>query len=135
MKLGSALAIAALFATTPTVPATAAKNDKLPRCTGKHLRPANPYGTVLPTIPDRGLTPTDPSSAGGVPRGTPPAGSGSPTPSAAPGSSPTTNLFPAPGAAPSSPGPTSSLGKVPAIGAIDASPSASLTPSTFYASC
>ena len=133
MKLGSALALVALAATMPTVPATAAKNDKLPRCTGKHLRPANPYGTVLPTIPDRGLTPTEATSTGGVPRG-PPAPTGTtPAPMAAP-PSPTTHLVPPPSAAPP-PGPTSSLGKVPAIGALGPSPTASAAPSTFYASC
>lgn len=129
MKLGSALAFVALAAMMPTVPASAAKDDKLPRCSGKHKRPANLYGTVLPTIPDRGLIPTAPTGAGGVPRGTPgPSG-------AAPAASPTTNLFPAPSAAPPSQGPTSSLGRVPAIGALGASPTASATLPTSYASC
>lgn len=129
MKLGLALAIIALVAMTPTVPASAAKDDKLPRCSGKHKRPANLYGTVLPTIPDRGLTPTSPTGAGGVPRGTP-------NPSrAAPASTPTTNLFPAPSAAPSPQSPTSSLGRVPAIGALGASPTASAFLPTSYASC
>lgn len=134
MKLGSALAFVALASMTPPIPARAAKNDKLPRCMGKHLRPANPYGTVLPTIPDRGLTPSEPTGAGGVPRGTPAPGGTAPAPSAAPAPSPTTNLFPPPSAAPT-PGPTSSLGKVPAIGALGPSPTASAASSTFYASC
>lgn len=134
MKLGSALTIVAMLAMTPTMPATAAKNDKLPRCTGKHLRPANLYGTVLPTIPDRGLTAIDAAGAAGVPRGTPGPAGAPPAPSAAPAPSPTTNLFPAPGAAPAA-GPTSSLERVPAIGALGPSPSASATPPTFYASC
>ncbi len=129
MKLGSTLVFIALAAMVATIPASAAKNDKLPRCTGKRLRPANPYGTVLPTIPDRGLTPTEPGAAGGVPRGTPSPGGTSTAPDPSP-----TNLFPAPSGAPGA-GPTSSLGKVPAIGAIGSSPTASAAPSTFYASC
>ena len=72
MRFGSALAIVAHAAAISITPATATKNDKLPRCTGKRLRPANPHGTVLPTIPDRGRTPTEQTGAGGVPRGTPP---------------------------------------------------------------
>ena len=71
MKFAPFLAIVASVAMTPTLPVAAAKENKLPRCTGKHLRPANPYGTVLPTIPDRGLTPAASASSGGVPRGTP----------------------------------------------------------------
>lgn len=73
MKLGSALAFLALAALTPPVPALAAKDEKLPRCNGRQKRPANLYGTVLPSIPSR----TAPAAAvtpsmGGVPRGTPP---------------------------------------------------------------
>lgn len=135
MKLGSALAFVALAALTPTVPASAAKDDKLPRCTGKHKRPANLYGTVLPTIPDRGLTPTTATGAGGVPRGTPvPQGTAPSTPGA-PASSPTTNLFPPSSAAPTPQGPTSSLGRVPAIGTLEASPRKSAVLPTSYASC
>lgn len=44
MKLGSALAFLALAALTPSVPASAAKDEKLPRCNGRQKRPANPYG-------------------------------------------------------------------------------------------
>jgi hypothetical protein len=135
MKLGSALAFVALVALPPTVPAWAAKDDKLPRCTGKHKRPANLYGTVLPTIPDRGLTPTAPTGAGGVPRGTPVPQGTAPTTPGGPASSPTTNLFPPPSAAPTQQGPTSSLGRVPAIGTLDASPRASAILPTSYASC
>lgn len=135
MKLGSALAFVALAALTPTVPASAAKDDKLPRCTGKHKRPANLYGTVLPTIPDRGLTPTAPNEAGGVPRGTPVPQGTAPTMPGGPASSPTTNLFPPPSAAPPQQGPTSSLDRVPAIGTLDASPRASAVLPTSYASC
>ena len=135
MKFGSALAFVALAALTPSVPASAAKDDKLPRCTGEHKRPANLYGTVLPTIPDRGLTPTAPTGAGGVPRGTPAPQGIAPTTPGGPAYSPTTNLFPPPSAAPTSQGPTSNLGRVPAIGTLDASPRASAVLPTSYASC
>jgi len=135
MKLGSALAFVALAALTPTVPASAAKDDKLPRCTGKHKRPANLYGTVLPTIPDRGLTPTAATGAGGVPRGTPVPQGTAPTTPGAPASSPTTNLFPPSSAAPTPQGPTSSLGRVPAIGTLEASPRTSAVVPNSYASC
>lgn len=75
MKLAKALAPLALLtlAAVATVPAYAAKEAKIPRCTGKAKRPANPYGTVLPTLPARGMQeagtmapPTNlfPSSAG-----------------------------------------------------------------------
>ena len=128
MKIATFLAIVAVIAMTPTLPLAAAKENKLPRCTGKHLRPANLYGTVLPTIPDRGLTPTAPASSAGVPRGTP-ALRAAP---AAPAPSPTTNLFPPASATPAPQGPTSSNERVPAIGA---SPSASAALPTSYASC
>jgi hypothetical protein len=124
MKLGSALAFLALAALTPPVPAVAAKDEKLPRCNGRQKRPANPYGTVLPSIPSR----TAPTAAvtppeGGVPRGTPQ------SPPA-----PATNLFPPDDAAPGPQGANTS-GKVPAIGALN--PSAGLTAalSTTFASC
>lgn len=134
MKLGSVLAIMALAALTPIVPASAAKDEKLPRCTGKHKRPANLNGTVLPAIPDRGLTPTEATGAGGVPRGTPAPQGAAPMPSSAP-AAPTTNLFPSPGATATPQGPTSSIGPVPAIGPADASPSVSAALPTSYASC
>ena len=132
MKFGSALAILALATLTPTVPATAAKDDKLPRCNGRQKRPANVYGTILPTIPDRSApaAATSPGAAG-VPRGTP-GSQAVPAPSA----SPTTNLFPPASDAPTPNGPdTSQAGKVPAIGAIGpgAGPTAALP--TSYASC
>ncbi len=130
MKLGSAVAFVALASMTPTMPASAAKDNKLPRCSGKHKRPANLYGTVLPSIPDRGLTSPAPTSGGGVPRGTPGASSTAPGPS-----TPPTNLFPPPNAVPVPQGPTSSLSRVPAIDALEASPSASAALPTSYASC
>jgi hypothetical protein len=124
MKLGAALAFLALAALTPPVPALAAKDEKLPRCNGRQKRPANLYGTVLPSIPSR----TAPTAAvtppeGGVPRG---------TPQSAP--APATNLFPPEDAAPGPQGANTSS-KVPAIGALNpgAGPTAALP--TTYASC
>ena len=124
MKLGSALAFLALAALTPPAPAVAAKDEKLPRCNGRQKRPANLYGTVLPSIPSRtaptaAVTPSE----GSVPRG---------TPQSAP--APATNLFPPEDAAPGPQGANTS-GKVPAIGALNpsAGPTAAL-PIT-YASC
>lgn len=132
MKFGSALAILALASLTPSVPASAAKDDKLPRCNGRQKRPANPYGTILPTLPDRSAPAAAVSPSGaGVPRGTPSLQS---TP--APSAPPTTNLFPPASATPAQQGPdTSQGGKVPAIGAIGpgAGPTAALP--TSYASC
>jgi len=132
MKFGSALAILALASLTPSMPATAAKDDKLPRCNGRQKRPANLYGTILPTIPDRSAPVAATSSGGvGVPRGTP-SPQAAPTPSAPP----TTNLFPPASETPAPQGPdTSQAGKVPAIGAIGpgAGPTAALP--TSYASC
>lgn len=126
MKLGSVLALLALAALTPPVPAAAAKDDKLPRCNGRQKRPANLYGTVLPSIPSRNATSAaEAPAAGGVPRG---------TPQSAP--APATNLFPPPDAATTPPqSDTSQAGKVPAIGALapSAGPTAALP--TSYASC
>ncbi|MBB4642682.1 hypothetical protein HNQ99_003018 [Rhizorhapis suberifaciens] len=128
MKLGSALAFLALAALTPSVPAVAAKDDKLPRCNGRQKRPANLYGTVLPSIPARNATsaavapPPD-----GVPRGTP----------ARPSSqTPTQNLFPPEGPAPAPEGPdTSRADKVPAIGALGTGTGPTAALPTTYASC
>lgn len=124
MKLGSALAFLALAALTPPVPALAAKDEKLPRCNGRQKRPANLYGTVLPSIPSR----TAPAAAvtpsmGGVPRGTPQS-----TPA------PATNLFPPEDAAPGPQGANTS-NKVPAIGALNPSAGPTAALSTTYASC
>lgn len=124
MKLGPALAFLALAALTPPVPAVAAKDEKLPRCNGRQKRPANLYGTVLPSIPSR----TAPTAAaappvGGVPRGTPQ--------SAHP---PATNLFPAEDAAPGPQGANTSS-KVPAIGALSPSAGPTAAMPTTYASC
>lgn len=126
MKLGSALAFLALAALTAPVPSVAAKDDKLPRCNGRQKRPANLYGTVLPSIPSRNATSAAAApSAGGVPRGTP---QSAPTPA--------TNLFPPDEAAPAPRGSdTSQAGKVPAIGALTPSAGPTAALSTSYASC
>lgn len=128
MKLGAVLSFLALTALTSSVPAFAAKDEKLPRCNGRQKRPANPYGTVLPTMPPRDAQ----AAAGtpplqGVPRGTPAPGGASP---------PTTNLFPSDSAtAPSQGSDTSQEDRVPPIGALgpNGGPTAAL--STSYASC
>lgn len=125
MKLGSALALLALAALTSPVPALAAKDENLPRCNGRQKRPANLYGTVLPSIPPRNATSAaEAAPADGVPRG---------TPQSAP--VPATNLFPAEGAAAIQEGDASRTGKVPAISAVtpNGGPTAALA--TPYASC
>ena len=48
MKFAPFLAMVAMIALTSTMPADAAKENKLPRCTGKHLRPANPLRNCPP---------------------------------------------------------------------------------------
>lgn len=132
MKFGSVLAILAVAALTPSVPASAAKDDKLPRCNGRQKRSANPYGTILPTLPDRAASATGAVSGGaGVPRGTPgPQGARSTTPA------PTTNLFPAPRGTQSPQVPeTPQGGQVPPIGAIGSISGASPSLQISYASC
>lgn len=128
MKFGSALAIVALAALVPSMPITAAKDDKLARCNGRQKRPANPYGTVLPTVPDRAVPAAALLPSGGsVPRGTPPQ---------AAASQPMTNLFPPEGGTPAPQGaPTPQGVTVPAIGALTpgAGPTAALQ--TSFASC
>lgn len=133
MKLGSALAFLALAALTPSVPASAAKDDnakddKLPRCNGRQKRPANLYGTVLPTIPVRNaVSAASPPPERGVPRGTPPA---------QPAPPPTTDLFPPDNAVPAPRGPdTSRNEKVPPIGGIGTGAGPTAARQTSYASC
>lgn len=124
MKLGAALAFLALAALTPPVPALAAKDEKLPRCNGRQKRPANLYGTILPSVPPRtapmaAVTPPE----GDVPRGTP-----------QPASAPATNLFP-PEEAPLGPQGAKTSSKVPAIGALNPSAGPTAALPTTYASC
>lgn len=130
MKFGSALATLALATLITPVPALAAKDEKLAKCSGTKKRPANPYGTVLPTVPDRSSPAASIAPGGaGVPRGTPasqPAAS-----SAAP-----TNLFPPEGGSQGSRKPdVSQAVTVPAIGSLTAGagPTAALSPT--FASC
>ncbi|OAH42123.1 hypothetical protein AX777_21975 [Sphingobium yanoikuyae] len=126
MKIGAVLAILALAALTPPAPAVAAKDEKLPRCNGRQKRPANLYGTVLPTMPPRnGEASAISPPVEGVPRGTP-------TLEGAP--APTTNLFPPDDAAPEGQD-TSRAGKVPAIGTIEPSAGPTAALPTSYASC
>ncbi len=124
MTIRSAIAALALMSLAPSAPATAAKDEKLARCNGKQKRPANPYGTVLPTVPERSASPT-------VPRGTL---NRQETPDAS--APPTTNLFPsdAQSAAPQG-ADTSQADKVPAIGAVTTSSSARAALPPKFASC
>lgn len=127
MKITSAFAVLALACLTPPMPANAAKDEKLARCNGKHKRPANPYGSVLPTVPDRSASPASPA----VPHGTPQT-PGEPNLSAPPA----TNLFPS-DAPPNPPlgADTSRTDKVPAIGAVTTSSSARAALPPKFASC
>ncbi len=128
MTIRSAIAVLALVSLVPSTPATAAKDEKLARCNGKNKRPANPYGTVLPTVPERSAAA---ASSPTVPHGTP---SPQATPDTAP--PPATNLFPS-GAHSTGPegADTSQTGKVPAIGAVTMSSSAGIALSPRFASC
>lgn len=132
MKFGSALAALAVATLAPSMPAIAAKDDKLPRCNARQKRPANLYGTVLPTVPDRGLSGTAAVTiTPSVPRGTPDAQTASPsTPS------PAQNLFPTESAPPAPQGSAApQAGTVPAIDTVapPGGPTAALP--TSYASC
>lgn len=122
MKLGFALATLALLTLTPSVPASAAKDDKLAKCNAKKKRTANLYGTILPTLPARaGVTAAMPAALPAAPV------------------APPTNLFPAP--APDAPvgaeGPVGSADdvRVPAIGAAMPSSDRHAALPTSYASC
>lgn len=53
MQFSKALAPLAILALSMPSPVYAAKEAKVPRCNGQSKRPANPYGTVLPTLPSR----------------------------------------------------------------------------------
>ncbi|WP_339694422.1 hypothetical protein [uncultured Parasphingorhabdus sp.] len=61
--------IAALAISMPASPVTAApKSPKLSKCDGKKRRPANPYGSILPTVnPETGT-----STPAGQPSGSEP---------------------------------------------------------------
>ena len=128
MTIRSAIAVLALVSLVPSTRATAAKDEKLARCNGKQKRPANPYGTVLPTVPDRSAATTTSRT---VPRGTP---DGQATPNAS--APPVTNLFPsdAHSDAPQATD-TSHSEKVPAIGAALTSSPAGMARPPRFASC
>ena len=80
-------AVAGLLVVAPIgVSIAVAKSPKLARCDGKSRRPANPYGSILPSVdPVRGTVVPAPARPGGVdvfpqadrakpgPRGSPPA--------------------------------------------------------------
>lgn len=53
MTVHKALALAVLTFLSTASPVIAAKEAKVPRCNGQAKRPANSYGTVLPTLPSR----------------------------------------------------------------------------------
>jgi hypothetical protein len=129
MKFGSALATLALVTLVPSMPAVAAKDDKLPKCSGQKKRPANLYGTVLPTVPSRAPIAAAVEPGGiGVPRGTP-----APQASA---TAPATNLFPPDNSAPAPQAPnTSRAVTVPAIGPLTPVPGPTAAVQTTYASC
>ena len=44
------IAMLGLLLIAPASPGVAAKSPKLARCDGQHRRPANPYGSILPTV-------------------------------------------------------------------------------------
>lgn len=58
--------LAALALTAPADMATAVpKSPKLAMCDGKHRRPANPYGSILPTVDPASGTSTPPGQMPG----------------------------------------------------------------------
>ena len=58
--------LAALALLTPVNPGIAAsKSPKLAKCDGKQRRPANPYGSILPTVDPQAGTTTLAASASG----------------------------------------------------------------------
>jgi hypothetical protein len=107
MKIAKALAPLALLTLAVTPPAYAAKEPKVPRCNGKAKRPANPYGTVLPTLPSRNA-----QNSGNA--------------------APPTNLFPSSSEAGDA---ASDIEHVPAISAAFPSPSRKTDDQPVYASC
>ncbi len=109
MLIRKAAALVALLSVSSTIAAYAAKEAKVPRCNGQAKRPANPYGTVLPTLPSR--------SAGG----------------AAPSTKPT-QLFPS-SASPGVDEPAGHNSAVPPISAAPPSPIDTGHSQPVYASC
>lgn len=109
MHIRKTIALAALLSLSCATVAFAAKEARVPRCNGQAKRPANPYGTVLPTLPSR--------TAGG------PASTTKPT-----------QLF-SPPASPSVGGSTTSDSNVPPISAASPTPVHDGRPQPVYASC
>lgn len=56
MNFAKALAPLALLSLSMAAPVFAAKEAKVLRCNGQSKRPANPYGTIFPTLPPRSAT-------------------------------------------------------------------------------
>jgi hypothetical protein len=108
MHIRKTIALAALLSLSCPTVAFAAKEAKVPRCNGQSKRTANPYGTVLPTLPSR--------TAGGSASTTKP-----------------TQLFP-PSASPSASGSAASDITVPPISAASPVPHDG-RPQPVYASC
>jgi hypothetical protein len=119
MKLGSALAIMALLSAVPAMPVAA--KDKLPRCNGKAKRPANLYGTVLPSIPSRGGIAVSRATS---------IRTGQETPTILP-----TNLFPVPSAGTAPAAQDGNDSKVPAISANLTGAGKPVSAPISYASC
>ena len=108
MNIAKALTPFALLSLSTAMPVLAAKEAKVPRCNGQSKRPANPYGTILPTLPARNA-------------------SGSATPPM--------QLFPS-SAAPNANGPAArDDNSVPPISAATPLPSNNAASRPFYASC
>lgn len=109
MNITKALAPLALLSLSTAAPLYAAKETKVPRCNGQSKRPANPYGTVLPTLPARSAATSAPANA-------------------------PTQFFPAP-AAPQGGGPASQDDHVPPISEATPPPAPSAASQPVYASC
>ena len=108
MNIAKALAPFALLSLSTAMPVLAAKEAKVPRCNGQSKRPANPYGTILPTLPAHNA-------------------SGSATPP--------TQLFPS-SAAPNANGPAAREdNRVPPISAATPPPANNAASQPVYASC
>ena len=96
--------VLALAIALPADVADAAKSPKLARCDGRHRRPANPNGSILPTV--------DPQAGTATPAGSTPGGG--------------VDVFPTPAPAPKPANPKRPSGdgvqpapQVPPIGAIE----------------
>ena len=109
MHIRKTIVLAALLSLSCATGAFAAKEAKVPRCNGQSKRPANPYGTVLPTLPSR--------AAGGA------ASTAKPT-----------QLFPS-SVSPSASGSTTDDSNVPPISAASPTPVHDGRPQPVYASC